>query len=73
MGRKTLFSLGLMTLPIRRALLIYWKDAGNAFLSSTQILDGLGGGIFNMVHWNGTFQFNYGFDCIVLWVWTDIE
>ena len=50
MGRKILFTLGLMTLPIRCALLIYWKDAGNAFLLSTQILDGLGGGLFNIVH-----------------------
>jgi MFS family permease len=50
MGRKILFTLGLMTLPVRCALLIYWKDAGNAFLLSTQILDGLGGGLFNIVH-----------------------
>lgn len=50
MGRKLLFTLGLMTLPVRCALLIYWKDAGNAFLLSTQILDGLGGGVFSIIY-----------------------
>jgi Sugar phosphate permease len=49
-GRKVLFMAGLATLPIRCALIIYWKDAGNAFLLSTQILDGLGGGFFGLLH-----------------------
>jgi hypothetical protein len=49
-GRKVLFMAGLVTLPIRCALIIYWKDAGNAFLLSTQILDGLGGGFFGLLH-----------------------
>jgi Na+/melibiose symporter-like transporter len=49
-GRKILFTAGLVTLPIRCALIIYWKDAGNAFLLSTQILDGLGGGFFSLMH-----------------------
>jgi hypothetical protein len=49
-GRKVLFMAGLVTLPIRCALIIYWKDAGNAFLLSTQILDGIGGGIFGLLH-----------------------
>jgi len=49
-GRKVLFLAGLVTLPIRCALVIYWKDAGNAFLLSTQILDGLGGGFFGLLH-----------------------
>lgn len=49
-GRKPLFLAGMITLPIRCALIIYWKDAGEAFLLSTQILDGLGGGFFGLVH-----------------------
>jgi MFS family permease len=49
-GRKPLFMAGIVTLPIRCALIIYWKDAGEAFLLSTQILDGLGGGFFGLIH-----------------------
>ena len=49
-GRKPLFMAGLVTLPVRCALIIYWKDAGDTFLLSTQILDGLGGGFFGLVH-----------------------
>lgn len=49
-GRKFIFLAGLITLPIRCALIIYWKDAGNTFLLSTQILDGLGGGFFGLMH-----------------------
>jgi MFS family permease len=49
-GRKPIFMAGIVTLPIRCALIIYWKDAGEAFLLSTQILDGLGGGFFGLIH-----------------------
>jgi hypothetical protein len=49
-GRKVLFTFGLVTLPVRCALIILWKDSGNAFLLSTQILDGLGGGFFGLLH-----------------------
>lgn len=49
-GRKPLFMAGLLTLPIRCALIIYWKDAGSSYLLSTQILDGLGGGFFGLLH-----------------------
>lgn len=49
-GRKGIFLAGLLTLPIRCALIIYWKDAGSAYLLSTQILDGLGGGFFSLIH-----------------------
>jgi hypothetical protein len=49
-GRKPLFMIGLPSLPIRCALIIYWKDAGNMWLLSTQILDGLGGGLFGLLH-----------------------
>ncbi|KAL7541853.1 hypothetical protein ACHAXR_011282 [Thalassiosira sp. AJA248-18] len=49
-GRKPLFMAGLLTLPVRCALIIFWKDAGDSFLLSTQILDGLGGGFFGLLH-----------------------
>eukprot|EP00957_Ditylum_brightwellii_P115742 8829177-Ditylum_brightwellii.AAC.1 len=49
-GRKPLFLFGLITLPLRCALIIYWKDAGDAFLLSTQVFDGLGGGFFGLIH-----------------------
>lgn len=49
-GRKILFLTGLITLPIRCALIIYWKDAGVGYLLSTQIFDGLGGGFFALIH-----------------------
>ena len=49
-GRKPLFMAGLLTLPVRCALIIYWQDAGDVFLLSTQILDGLGGGVFGLCH-----------------------
>lgn len=49
-GRKPLFIMGLASLPIRCALIILWKDAGAAWLLSTQILDGLGGGFFGLLH-----------------------
>jgi len=49
-GRKPIFLAGIITLPIRCALIIYWKDAGHMYLLSTQILDGLGGGFFGLLH-----------------------
>jgi MFS family permease len=49
-GRKPLFMAGLLTLPLRCFLIIIWKDAGEAWLLSTQILDGLGGGFFGLLH-----------------------
>lgn len=42
--------MGLLTLPIRCALIILWKDAGEIYLLSTQILDGIGGGFFGLLH-----------------------
>jgi hypothetical protein len=44
-GRKPLFMAGLLTIPIQCALIIWWKDAGDFWLLSTQVLDGLGGGL----------------------------
>jgi MFS family permease len=41
---------GIITLPIRCALIIYWKDSGDIYLLSTQILDGIGGGFFILLH-----------------------
>lgn len=49
-GRKPMFLAGLVTLPIRCALIIYWKDSGAGWLLSTQILDGLAGGICGLLH-----------------------
>jgi hypothetical protein len=50
MGRKPIFLAGLLTLPMRCALIIYWKDAGEGYLLSTQVFDGLGGGFFGLLH-----------------------
>jgi hypothetical protein len=49
-GRKPLFMLGLVTLPIRCALIIVWKDQGDAYLLSTQLLDGVGAGLCGLIH-----------------------
>ena len=49
-GRKPLMMAGLLTLPIRCALIILWQNAGDAYLLSTQILDGIGGGFFGLIH-----------------------
>lgn len=49
-GRKPLFLAGIVTLPVRCALIIFWKDAGDTYLLLTQILDGLGGGFFGLLH-----------------------
>jgi len=49
-GRKPLFLAGLLTLPIRCGLIILWRDAGDSYLLSTQILDGIGGGFFGLLH-----------------------
>jgi len=49
-GRKPIFMAGIITLPIRCALIIYWKDSGDIYLLSTQILDGIGGGFFCLLH-----------------------
>jgi len=49
-GRKPLLLVGLLSLPLRCVLIMWWKDAGDAFLLSTQILDGIGGGFFGLLH-----------------------
>ena len=49
-GRKPIFMAGLLTLPIRCALIILWRDAGDTWLLSTQVLDGLAGGFFGLLH-----------------------
>ena len=49
-GRKPLFLIGIVSLPIRCALIILLKDAGHQYLVATQILDGVGGGLFGVIH-----------------------
>ena len=49
-GRKPLFMAGLVSLPIRCALILLWQNAGSAYLLSTQILDGIGGGFLGLIH-----------------------
>ena len=49
-GRKPLFLIGLASLPIRCALIILLQDAGHQFLLATQVLDGVGGGLFGLIH-----------------------
>eukprot|EP00977_Amphora_coffeiformis_P025695 scaffold21458_cov167-Amphora_coffeaeformis.AAC.7 len=49
-GRKPLFMAGLLSLPIRCALIIWLRNAGEAFLLSTQVLDGIGGGLLGLIH-----------------------
>jgi len=49
-GRKPLFLTALASLPVRCALIIWLKDAGDTALLSTQTLDGLAGGLFGLVH-----------------------
>lgn len=48
-GRKPLLIAGLISLPIRCALLILWRHSGNEWLLSTQILDGVGAGLFDLI------------------------
>jgi len=49
-GRKPLFLCALLSLPIRCALIVFGHNAGNTFLVSTQVLDGVGGGFFGLIH-----------------------
>ena len=49
-GRKILFLVGLITLPLRCLLIILCKDAGSKVLLLTQILDGIEGGLFRVIH-----------------------
>lgn len=49
-GRKILFLIGLWSMPIRCALLVWLKDAGNFWLLLTQVLDGIGSGYIGLVH-----------------------
>jgi hypothetical protein len=48
-GRKPLFMIGFIVLPIRGVLVaIFHKNIG--FLLATQILDGLGDGTYGVMH-----------------------
>lgn len=48
-GRKPLFMAALLSLPIRCALIILLRNAGDGALLSTQILDGIGGGLLGLI------------------------
>ena len=50
LGRKPLFMAGIMSLPLRCALIIWLKDADKGYLLSTQVLDGIGGGLLGLIH-----------------------
>lgn len=72
-GRKPLFMAALLSLPIRCALIIWLRNAGEAYLLSTQVLDGIGGGLFGLVHpylvadiTFGTGRFNVVSKCLSL-------
>lgn len=49
-GRKPMFVLALATLPLRCALILLWQESSNTYLMLTQILDGIGGGFFGLIH-----------------------
>lgn len=49
-GRKPLFMACLLSLPLRCALILLWRNWGNHWLLSTQIFDGVGGGFFGLIH-----------------------
>ena len=51
-GRKPLFMAAIMCLPIRCALIIFFDEinASHFYLLSTQILDGISGGLFGLIH-----------------------
>ena len=48
-GRKPLFLAGLACLPIRCALILMFQNAGATALMSTQILDGIAGGLMGLI------------------------
>lgn len=48
-GRKTLLMIGILSLPLRCVLILYWQESGDWFLLSTQILDGVGAGFLALV------------------------
>ena len=50
MGRKPLFMAAILSLPLRCALIIWLKDAGQTYLLATQVLDGVGGGLLGLIH-----------------------
>lgn len=51
MGRKPLFMAGLVSLPIRCALIILLAQKPNSDMGllSTQVLDGIGGGLLGLI------------------------
>lgn len=70
-GRKPLFMAAILSLPIRCALILWFKDAGKTYLLSTQVFDGIGGGLFGLIHpylvadiTFGTGRFNVVSECM---------
>lgn len=49
-GRKPLFMAALASLPIRCGLIILLSESGQSWLLLTQILDGIAGGLFGLMH-----------------------
>ena len=49
-GRKPLFVGALLSLPVRCALIILLRNAGSMALLAMQVLDGMGGGLFGLIH-----------------------
>ena len=49
-GRRPLFLAALLSLPVRCYAIVRWRDAGSGWLLSTQVLDGIGGGLFGIMH-----------------------
>lgn len=47
--RKPLLMVGLLSLPIRCLLIMYWAEAGEAYLLSTQLLDGIAAGFHGLL------------------------
>jgi MFS family permease len=70
-GRKPLFMAAILSLPIRCALILWFKDAGKTYLLSTQVFDGIGGGLIGLIHpylvadiTFGTGRFNVVSECM---------
>lgn len=49
-GRKPLFLVALLSLPVRCALIIALAGGHAKWLVATQFLDGVGGGFFGLIH-----------------------
>ena len=48
-GRKPLFYVGILSLPIRCALILALQNAGPTYLMMTQVFDGIGAGMLGLI------------------------